>query len=122
MYGTGPTVMCQGRSRVSYGNYGRLLVLEAASCQVSDGIGPELTYGTISGERGRMRRKIRLLDDQTAARNAHICHLYEQGQTLAEVAQEVGVHETTAWRVLSRAGVVRRRGWKQRLEQLAASK
>jgi DNA-binding transcriptional regulator LsrR (DeoR family) len=63
-----------------------------------------------------MRIKIRVPDQQTADRDARIRVLYEEGRTLAEVAQEVGVHETTAWRVLARAGVVRPRGWKQRQE------
>jgi transposase len=66
-----------------------------------------------------MRRKIRLLDDQTAARNAHIRALYEEGLSIDEVAQEIGIHPTTVWRVLARAGVVRPRGWKQR-EELAS--
>jgi DNA invertase Pin-like site-specific DNA recombinase len=67
-----------------------------------------------------MRRRIRVLDEETTARNARIRRLYEDGKTIEEVAQVVGVHPTTAYRVLARAGAVRPRGWKQRQEQLAS--
>jgi transposase len=68
-----------------------------------------------------MRRKIVVPNERTTARNARIRALYEQGDSIHQVAQVVGVHPTTAWRVLARAGAVRPRGWKQRQEQLAAT-
>jgi hypothetical protein len=84
--------------------------------------GLELTLGAFLGERDKMRTRIRVPDEQTVARNARIRALYEQGVSIDQVAQVVGVHPTTVWRALARVGMVRPRGWKQRQEQLAATK
>ena len=58
-----------------------------------------------------MRVRIQVPDEETARRNTRIRAIYEQGASIDQVAQQVGIHRTTAWRVLARAGVVRPQGW-----------
>jgi DNA invertase Pin-like site-specific DNA recombinase len=82
---------------------------------------PELTYGKFPEECDSMQRRIRVPDEQTAARNDRIRRLYEEGASILQIAQVVEIHPTTAWRVLAKAGVVRPQGWKQR-QQLTGTK
>jgi uncharacterized protein YjcR len=65
----------------------------------------------------KLQRKVKVPDERTVARDAQIRELYEQGMTIYQVAEVLGVSPVTVWHSLAKAGVVRERGWRQRQER-----